>query len=495
MNNIVILPIVIPFLTGALLVLFPKYVMIQRLLSVLSFLTVLGTAVYLLRQVGGEGIQILNLGGWEAPFGIVLVADTFSLLLVITSAIVALGCLIYSFRSIEWERERFYYYAFIQFLITGVNGSFLTGDIFNLFVFFEVMLLASYVLLSLGGLKKQLRAGIMYVLINIVSSMLFIVAIAYLYAVTGTLNMAHLSVRVAEAGQPDLLTAIALLFLVIFAVKSALLFFYWLPESYSAPPTAVSALFAGLLTKVGVYAIFRMFTLIFYHEPGITHNVIAWMAGLTMILGSIGAVAYGNIQKVLAYNIVIAIGFIAIGIAVFQETALTGAIYYLIHDMVVKTLLFLLGGAMVGLVGTYQLKEMSGMIRNHPYLGWMFFIASFALVGVPPLSGFFGKLLVLQGTLETQFYVLGAIGLLSSLAVLYSTMKIFMNGFWGENQLSKEDEKTSTHGLLLPCTLLICVSLFLGIGVEWVNPYISAAASDLMNPAFYIEAVLGSAYS
>lgn len=491
MSISVILLIVIPFFTGALFVLFPKMIKTQRLLSVVSFSLVFVMGLLLLQTIHTEGIQTIELGGWVPPFGIVLVGDMFSTLLVVTSSLVALGCTIYSFTSIEPERERYYYYAFLQFLITGVNGSFLTGDMFNLFVFFEVMLLASYVLLSLGGFKKQLRAGIMYVLINIVSSMLFIVAIAYLYAVTGTLNMAHLSVRVAEAGQPDILTAIAILFLVIFAVKSALLFFFWLPESYSAPPTAISALFAGLLTKVGVYAIFRMFTLIFYHEPGITHTIIAWMAAATMVLGAIGSIAYGNIQKVLSYNIVIAIGFIVIGLAVFQEEAIAGAIYYLLHDMVVKTLLFLLGGAMVGLVGTYQLKEMSGMIRNHPYLGWMFFIASLALVGVPPLSGFFGKLLVLQGSMEAQAYILFTIGLLSSLAVLYSTMKIFMNGFWGENQLSKKDEKTSTHGLLLPCTLLIGVSLFLGVGVELVQVYVTQAASELMNPAIYIEAVLG----
>ncbi|WP_252314272.1 Na+/H+ antiporter subunit D [Sinobaca sp. H24] len=494
MSISVILLIVIPFFTGALFVLFPKQVKLQRLLSVMSFSLILAVGVRLLHTIHTQGIQTLELGGWAPPFGIVLVGDMFSTLLVVTSSLLALGCTIYSFTSIEPERERYYYYAFLQFLVTGVNGSFLTGDMFNLFVFFEVMLLASYVLLSLGGLKKQLRAGIMYVLINIVSSMLFIVAIAYLYAVTGTLNMAHLSVRVAEAGQPGILTAIALLFLVIFAVKSALLFFFWLPESYSAPPTAISALFAGLLTKVGVYAIFRMFTLIFYHDPAITHTVIAWMAVATMVLGAVGSIAYGNIQKILSYNIIIAIGFIVIGLAVFQEEAIAGAIYYLMHDMVVKTLLFLLGGAMVGLVGTYQLKEMSGMIRNHPYLGWMFFIASLALVGVPPLSGFFGKLLVLQGSLDSQAYILFTVGLLSSLAVLYSTMKIFMNGFWGENQLSKKDEKTSTRGLLFPCTLLIGVSLFLGVGVELVQVYVTQAASELMNPAIYIEAVLDRSY-
>ncbi len=377
------------------------------------------------------------------------------------------------------------------FLVTGVNGSFLTGDLFNLFVFFEVMLLASYVLLSLGGTKVQLRESIKYVLINVISSALFLASIAYLYGMTGTLNFAHLSVRVAEVGQDGLMNTIALLFVVVFGLKAALFLFFWLPGSYGAPPTAIAAVFAALLTKVGIYALFRMFTLIFYHEPQFTHTVLAVMAALTMILGGIGAVAYNDIRKILAYNVIIAVGFIIAGLAVFSLPAVSGAVYYLIHDMLVKGVLFLLGGTVIALFGTAKLKEMSGLIRTHPVLGWLFFIVTLSLVGVPPFSGFIGKVFVTKGAIEGGFYWLAAIALLSSVFVLYSLLKIFMNAFWGETNLSEDMEKASTKGILLvPCVLLVVLSIALGLGVEWVHPYINQASMELMNPAVYIEAVL-----
>ncbi|WP_017726050.1 proton-conducting transporter transmembrane domain-containing protein, partial [Halalkalibacterium ligniniphilum] len=355
---------------------------------------------------------------------------------------------------------------------------------------FEVMLIASYVLITLGGTRVQLRESIKYVLINVLSSFLFLVAIAYLYAIMGTLNMAHLSQRVAEAGQDGLLTTVAILFLIVFGLKAGLLLYYWLPGSYSAPPTAVAAIFAALLTKVGIYAIFRMFTLVFYHEPGVTHMLIAIMAGLTMLLGGIGAMAYWDIRKILAYNVIVAVGLILSGLAAFTSAAVIGSIYYLIHDMIVKALIFLLGGTMIVLVGTSKLKEISGLIRNHPLLGWMFFIAALSLAGIPPLSGFIGKVFITQGTFEAGLYWLGGIGLLTSLMVLYSLMKIFMNGFWGETNLSLDMEKGTTSGLLLPIGLLTVMTIALGLGVEGINLYVEQAAEGLMNPNLYIEAVL-----
>ncbi|AXF57273.1 Na+/H+ antiporter subunit D [Salicibibacter kimchii] len=490
MNNLVILPLLIPLLTGILLIFFRKQIKVQRYVTTLSLLLLLAVTALLTHQVSIEGPQTLNVGGWEPPFGIVLVADMFAMLLVMATVIVTFCCMLYAFRTVGEEREKHYFYMFVHFMIVGIMGSFLTGDLFNLFVFFEIMLLSSYILISLGGKKDQLRESLKYVLINIVSSMLFIVAIAYLYSITGTLNFADLSVKIAETGQDGLITTVAIFLMLVFAIKAALLMYFWLPGAYVVPPMAISAMFAALLTKVGIYAIFRTFTLIFYHEAVITHELIGWLGVATMILGGIGAVAYWDLRRILAYNVIIAVGFIMIGLAVFTETALAGSIYYLIHDMIVKALLFLLGGVMIGLTGTDQLREMSGMIRNHALLGWMFFLAAFALAGVPPLSGFIGKLLILDGAIDEGFYVMAAVGLITSLMVLYSVMKIFMNGFWGENQLSVEDEKMSTKGLLFPCAILAVLSIGLGVGVEWVNVYALQAAEVLNNPQVYIDAVL-----
>lgn len=491
MNNVVVLPILIPLIVGMILIIFRKQIVLQRFLSVLAILSIGVVAIILMGQIKADGIQVVHLGGWKAPFGISMVADMFSALLLLTTSIVACCCLIYAFRSIGKEREFHYFYPMFLFLITGVVGSFLTGDLFNLYVCFEVMLISSYVLISLGGTKIQLRESITYVLVNIISSFLFLVAIAYLYAMTGTLNLAHLSVRVAEAGQGGLMTIVAILFLIVFSLKAALFLFFWLPGPYSAPPTAISAIFAALLTKVGIYAIFRLFTLVFYHESQTTHLFIGILAALTMTLGAIGAVAYSDIKKIVAYNVIVGVGFILAGFASFTLDGIAGSIYYLIHDILIKGLIFLIAGTIISLTGTSKLSNMSGLIRAHPYLGWMFFITALSISGIPPLSGFLGKVFITQGTFEVGYFWLGAIGLITSLMVLYSVMKIFMNVFWGETYVSKDVEKGTTKGLMFPIWCLTAITIILGLGVEGIGAYVSLASEGLLDPTLYIEAVLG----
>ncbi|GAK10631.1 Na+/H+ antiporter subunit D [Geomicrobium sp. JCM 19039] len=490
MTNIIILLLIIPLITGLVLIFFRNHLRLQRWTSLISLIINGIVAVVVIQHVHIQGTQTLNLGGWEPPFGIVIVADMLAMLLVLATIIVAITCLLYAFKTIGEERERFYFYTFFHFMLVGVMGSFLTGDLFNLFVFFEVMLLSSYVLISLGGGKRQLRESIKYVLVNIVSSMFFLVAIGYLYGITGTLNFAHMSMRIAEAGQDGLITTVAIFLMLVFALKAALLMYFWLPGPYGAPPMAISALFAALLTKVGIYAIFRMFSLVFYHQEGMTHQILAWLGIITMILGAIGAAAHWSLRKILAYNVVVAVGFMIAGFAIFTTTSMAGSVFYIVHDMLVKALLFILGGIMIGLTGTDKLREMSGMIRNHAALGWMFFIAALALAGVPPLSGFMGKLLVLHEAIGEGFYVIAAVGLITSLMVLYSVVKIFINGFWGENQLSVEDEKMSTKGTLLPCAILTVLVIGMGVGAEFVSPYIMQAAEVMSNPSLYIDAVM-----
>lgn len=490
MNNLIILPVIVPIIAGIIMVIFKNMIWLHRLLSLLAIAFIVVISSLLMIQIKAQGTQILFLGGWKAPYGITLVADMFSVLLVLVAAIVTFCCLYYSFSSIGVEREKHYFYPLSLFLLTGVNGSFLTGDIFNLYVFFEVMLMASYVLISLGGTKIQLRQSIKYILINMISSFLFLIAIAYLYAITGTLNLAHLSIRVAEVGQGGLITAVAFLFLLVFSIKAGLFLFFWLPDSYSAPPTAVAAIFAALLTKVGVYAIIRLFSLVFYHEVGITHLFIGVLAAVSMVLGAIGAVAYWDIKRILTYNVVVGIGFIFAGVASFSLIGMTGSVYYLIHDMIVKALLFLSGGTIIHLTGTGKLKSMSGLIRLHPQLGWMFFIAALSLSGIPPLSGFLGKIFITEGTFQSGYFWLGGIGLLTSLMVLYSVMKIFMNVFWGYTNFTEETEQGNTKGLLLPLGILTTLTIVLGLGTEAIHEYVDLAVAGLIDSDLYIKAVL-----
>ncbi|XID94549.1 Na+/H+ antiporter subunit D [Paenibacillaceae bacterium WGS1546] len=493
MNNVLSLPIVIPLLTGMFMILLRRRVRLQQGLSVVGMLVTAGVAVYILKRISAEGILALDIGGWPAPFGISLVGDMLSALLVLTATVTTLVCTLFAFGTTDPEHKLHFVYAFAQLLLCGVNGSFLTGDIFNLFVFFEVMLISSYVLLALGGKKLQLREAIQYVVINVIASTLFVVAITYLYSIAGTLNMAHLSERIAAIGQDGLLTTVSFLFLTVFGLKSGLFLFFWLPNTYSAPPPAIAALFAALLTKVGIYAIIRTFTLIFYHEPQITHTVILVMAALTMLFGALGAVSNWSIKKILAYNVVVAVGFILFGVGMATYEGYAGALFYLLHDMLAKALIYILGGAIISIFGSDRLRKFSGLLLYSPALGWLFFIAALALAGVPPLSGFVGKVIILGGGIAEGRFVLSSIGIITSLMVLYSVMKVFIHSFWGETLLGEGDQKATGGSAVLPGFLLVSLILAMGLGAEWVLAYVKQAAEVMANPSMYIDAVFNQA--
>ncbi|MDM5220699.1 Na+/H+ antiporter subunit D [Peribacillus sp. NJ11] len=491
MNNLTFMPVLWPLFTGILLIFFVKKIKLQRGISLFSSLIGIVISLYLVFSVHTQGILTLGVGSWDAPFGIVIVADMLSSLLVLTTNIIGLAILIYSFYSIGEERERHYYYPVFQFLLIGVNGAFLTGDLFNLFVFFEVMLMASYVLLVLGGTKIQLRESLKYIIVNVLSSSFFVIMVAYLYSVLGTLNMADISQRIAEVNQPGIISVIAIGFLIVFGLKGAIFpLFQWLPGSYYAPPIPVIALFGALLTKVGIYSIFRTYTLMFYHDQDFTHTFLAILAILTIIIGVIGAIAYWDVKKIIIYNIIIAVGVIIFGISIMNGQALSGSIIYIIHDMLIKAALFLLVGIMIKISGSDDLRDMGGLIKQYPALAWTFFIAAISLAGIPPFSGFAGKLLILQGAAEKGAYFGMAVVLISSLMVLYSVMKIFMNGFWGTPKADYALSNNTVNKMLVPAVLLVIISVLFGVGTESIYPFITQAADTLMNPDIYIKAVL-----
>ncbi|HLS35778.1 MAG TPA: Na+/H+ antiporter subunit D [Bacillota bacterium] len=490
MNNLIVLPMVLPILVGILLVFLQKHLLLQRLFSFMILIANSVISLYLLHNIQTKGIMRLDFGEWEPPFGILFVADSFAMLLVLSTSVVSAIVLLYSMYATEEQIEKRYFYSFILFLIAGVNGSFLTGDLFNLFVAFEVMLVSSYILIVIGGKRRQFVSSITYVTINIISSSFFLIGIAYIYGTVGTLNMAHLSERIGEVGQTPILTVISIIFLLVFSLKAGLFLYQWLPRSYSAPPTVIAALFGALLTKVGIYALFRTFTLLFYHEEQITHTLITILAIVTLVGGSIGAIAYTDLRQIVAYNVIISVGFILIGLAVMTPEAMEGSIFYIIHDMIVKALLFLVIGTTIYLTGRSQMSRLSGLIKNYPVLGWIFFLTILSLVGIPPLSGFVGKILIGQGAIKAESYVLLFVGFASSLFVLYSLLRVFMNCFWGETLISPEDEKPLRKGLIMPSLLLAILTIALGMGAETVAIYITDAAETLLNPQIYIDAVL-----
>ncbi|WP_198510368.1 Na+/H+ antiporter subunit D [Bacillus solitudinis] len=491
MNHLIIAPLLIPLLIGIILLFIRNSIRVQKVLSIFSIIAMVIATFILLLSVLENGVQTYELGGWRPPFGIVLVADSLAVLLVLFTGLVALACFLFSVRGLDKDRKAYFFYPLLQFLITGVVGAFLTGDLFNLFVFFEVLLMSSYALIVLGGEKVQLQESLKYVLVNVISSALFVTAVAFLYSITGTLNMADLSQRVAEIEQPAIVTVIALLFLIVFGMKAAIFpLYFWLPGSYSAPPPVVSALFAGLLTKVGIYAIIRVFTIIFYHHPEITHQILGGLAAITMIAGVIGAVAYQNLHKILVYNVVAGVGYIIFGLSSFNEPGLFGGIFYLLHDMLIKAALFLLIGAIIVITKTTSMSKASGLMKQYPILGWSFLAAALSLAGVPPFSGFFGKLMLIQGGIIAEQYWTVAILLLSSLLVLYSVMRVFFLVILGEENIPPLEKRGNVKGLVYPSLILLGLSFIMGMGAEWLYPFVADATTTLLNPDIYIEAVL-----
>ncbi|RAZ74560.1 Na+/H+ antiporter subunit D [Planococcus halotolerans] len=490
MSNLLLFPIIIPLIMATILMLFPNKIKMQRLVALLSALVTLIASLFLLFKVYNDGIQVVTLGSWPAPFGISMVSDLFSALLVVTTSLIVLFVVLYSFPTIGIKREQSFYYPAVLFLLTGVNGAFTTGDIFNLFVFVEVLLMASYTLIVHGGERQQLRESIKYLLVNIISSALFVAAVALLYSVTGTLNMADLAVKIPQIENTGILTVIAVLFLVVFGFKAAIFpLYFWLPASYHAPPMPILALFGALLTKVGVYAIMRTYTLFFTMNVGFTHELLAIIAILTILAGCVGALAYFDVKKIIIYNIIIAVGVILFGVSQLNEAGVQGSILYLIHDMMIKAALFFLVGIVAVIFGTSNLRKMGGLMKTYPVLGWTYLVAAFGLAGIPPLSGFPGKLLIVQGGFEGPQFWGSIVILATSLIVLLSAVRIFIYAFWGEPVETEPLKKSAYHAMLIPSMLLVAITVFFGVGAELFMPLVSGAAEVLLNPSLYIEAV------
>lgn len=491
MSNLLLFPIVIPLIFATILMIFPKRLKLQRALAAIAAGTTLITALFLLAKVNADGVQAVTLGSWPAPFGISMVSDPLSALLVATTSIITLFVVFYSFPTIGVKREQSYYYPAVIFLMVGVNGAFTTGDIFNLFVFVEVLLMASYTLIVHGGEKPQLRESIKYLLVNIISSALFVAAVALLYSVTGTLNMADLAVKIPQIEETGILTVIAVMFLVVFGFKAAIFpLYFWLPGSYYSPPIPILALFGALLTKVGVYAIMRTYTLFFTMDIAFTHELLGIIAILTILAGCVGALAYFDVKKIIIYNIIIAVGVILFGIAQLNQPGVDGSIFYLLHDMLIKASLFFLVGIVAVLFGTSDLRKMGGLIKTYPFLGWTYLVAAFGLAGIPPLSGFPGKLLIVQGGFEGPQFWGSIVILATSLIVLLSAVRIFIYAFWGEPVETVPLKKSVFNQMFIPTVILVAITVVFGVGAELFMPFISGAGEVLLNPSIYIDAVL-----
>ncbi len=490
MSWLLVLPLLIPLTTGILCLVLPGRTA-QRVLGLAGALGLLAAGLALLAQVQRLGIQAVQIGNWPAPFGITFVADHLSALMVLVTGVVAVAVALFALAENDPAREGLGYYALGHLLLFGVNGAFLTGDLFNLYVWFEVLLLSSFVLMILGGSKAQLAGGVKYFAVSLLSSILFLVAVGLLYGATGALNMADLALRV-ERVHPGLLTALSMLFLVAFGLKAAVFpFFFWLPASYPAPPAMISALFAGLLTKVGVYALIRVFTLLFTHDTGFTHSLILWVAGFTLLLGVLMALAQGELRRLLSFQLVSHIGYMLMGLGILTPLALAGSVFYALNHMIVIAALFLLMGLLQRLQGTTVLVRMGGLYRPYPWLAVLFLLPAFSLAGLPPFSGFWAKYTLVAAGLQAGQYGIVAVALLVGLLTLLSMGLVFAEVFWKKAPGEVRAAPGGLGGLALPVGLLAVLTL--GIGL-WAEPLLSlsqAAARELLEPTGYIQAVLG----
>ncbi|HRO41859.1 MAG TPA: proton-conducting transporter membrane subunit [Flavipsychrobacter sp.] len=499
-TNLIILPVLLQFSLAIILLFFWKKIEIQKKLSIVGSILSVIVAGTLFNTVYGSEILTLQAGGWMAPFGISFVADAFSTTMILLASLSSAAVSMFSIVTIKKARMKFGYFPSFHFLVMGLNGAFLTGDIFNLYVWFEVIIISSFVFITLGGKKVQIEGAVKYFTLNFLASMVFLTAIAVLYGLAGSLNMADLSGKIKSIENQGLVQVTAILFLVGFGIKSAIFpLYFWLPDSYHTPQAAISSIFAGLLTKVGIYALLRVFSLVFIPDE-FMKTLVVILAGLTLVSGGLGALVQTNMRKMFSYLIVCHIGYMIGGLGMFTVAALSGAVFYLIHDIIIKTNLFLIGGLVYKINGELNMKRMGGIYANYPALSLLIAVPLFSLVGVPPLSGFWPKIDLFAESFTTSNYFLLGCFIFGSIITLLVITRFWSEAFWKkmENRERRPHIRYYDQApayekalLIIPILFLSLISLYIGIGAENIFRLSDTIATELVDNSAYINAVLG----
>lgn len=495
MTAVVPLPVLIPLVAAGLALALWRHAFAQRVISVVALALMVLASGALLVAVDDGPITVW-VGGWsDPPIGINLVADRLSALMLTVSALVLLCVLLYSLAQGNSEEDEdaslpvAIYHPTYLVLAAGVADAFLTGDLFNLYVAFEVLLAASYVLLTLGGTGERIRAGSIYVVVALLSSIVFLVAIALTYAACGTVNLAELSLRLPEV-DPGVRITIQLLLLLAFGIKAAIFpLSAWLPDSYPTAPAPVTAVFAGLLTKVGVYSIMRTQTLLFPDHA--LDTLLMWLALATMVIGILGAVAQNDIKRLLSFTLVSHIGYMLFGVALASEPGMAAAIFYVVHHITVQTALFLVVGLVELRGGSTSLDNLGGLAKLAPGLAVLFFIPAMNLAGIPPLSGFLGKLgLLEEGVAQggvAWVLVIGSV--LTSLLTLYALVKAWNKAFWQTAPASVPAEGRLPRGMVGAAGALVAFGVGLTVVAGPLYGYTERAATALLDGSYTISVV------
>lgn len=501
MNHWLIAPILLPAIMAPILLMSARYdIVLARVFSIAATVALLGIALALGAMVGDDTILTYALGNWVAPFGIVLVGDRLSVMMLVLTALLALAVLFFAIDG--GDRDGRHFHALYQFQLMGINGAFLTGDFFNLFVFFEVLLIASYGLMVHGGGPARVRAGVQYVVINLVGSTLFLIAVGMIYSVAGTLNMADLAVKVPQlaAANQGLLQAGALLLLLVFCIKAALVpVHFWLPGTYANAPAPVAALFA-IMTKVGAYCVIRLYVLAF----GETAGAAAWLAApwllpaalLTLTLGMLGVLAARRLGQLASFAVIGSMGMLLTGIALFTPQALSAALYYLLHSTLAGAVLFLIADLIARRrPGLDDQLSPAPRFAQQSLLAGAFFVAAIAATGMPPLSGFVGKLLILDAARDNlQATTIWALVLGTSLLAIIGFGRAGSTLFWKSTSLPGSFPAPATGNALslVAIGLLLAGNVALTLFAGPLTAYLDATAEQVFATHRYIEAVLGN---
>ncbi len=486
-------PVLVPFFGAGVALIFGRQPKLQRSIAVGALAITLVVAIALFIAVD-DGPIVADVAGWAAPIGIALVVDRLSALMLVISVAVTLAVLVYSTgQKVDKPGERTpvsVFHPTFLILSAGVSNAFLAGDLFNLYVAFEILLFASFVLIMLGGTRDRMRAGTIYVVVALVSSVIFLIALGLIYGATGTVNMAQLALRLPEI-DPGAANTLHVMLLIAFGIKAAVFpLSFWLPDSYPTAPAPVTAVFAGLLTKVGVYAIIRTEVLLF---PSDGPNVVLLIvAAMTMVIGILGAVAQDDLKRLLSFTLVSHMGFMIWGIGLSSQLGLGAAIFYVAHHITTQTALFLVSGVIQRISGTTSLTKLGSLLRISPLVAALYLVPALNLAGVPPMTGFLGKAGLIQASAAEGTplaWTLVAAGLVTSLLTLYAMTRTWNMAFWQEAEEPPEPGRLPA-AIVGSTGALVMLSLALAIGAGPLMDYTERAARDLRAREPYITAVL-----
>ena len=487
-------PLVIPFATAVLCLLAWQSTEMQRGFSLAGALALLGVAVRIVLEVAAEGPISAQAGTWPAPFGITLVADWLSAIMVLLVGIVAVAVILFGQADVTPGEEHHGHHPLTHAMLAGICGAFLTGDIFNMYVWFEVMLISSFGLLVIGGGRDELDGAMKYVGLNLIATVAFISGIGLLYGATGALNMADLHGRLhGRTGETAIIASAAFL-IFAFASKAALFpVFFWLPASYHTPSFTTSALFAALLTKVGVYALIRVFTLV-YDVPGTPIQTLLLVgAVLTMFVGALGALSMTGVRRVLGFSIISSVGYMILGLAVATPLAVVGAVFYLFQDVIVKANLFLGAGAIRRLTGSEAFGRAGGIWRQRPLFALLFLVPALSLAGVPPFSGFWAKLVLARATIDAGHYGLTFAVLAVGLLTLFAMARVWSAVIWSAHPAGETAIAAELPGAMLaPLVVLAGIVIYVGIYAGSFIDIATAVGDQIVDPSAYVAAVLGT---